>query len=186
MEEIWKNVSDYEGLYKVSNYGKVKRLYKNGLEKQLKPVKGSFDYFYHSLCKEGKSRTVRIHRIVAKEFVPNPLNYNEVNHIDGNKENNIATNLEWCTRSHNMKHAYKAGLSNLSEEIRNKGRVVLRNKSGTYTKKVINNKTGEIFNTIKEAALSIGLKTSTLCAMLAGRNSNKTDFSYYNSKELIQ
>ena len=186
MQEIWKPIKNYESSYQVSNLGRIKRIYKNRPEKILKPVKGSFGYLYHSISSTGKSKTIRLHRIVAESFIPNPKNYPEVNHIDGNKENNLPSNLEWCTRSHNMKHAYCKGLVVISNKTRDKISNILKQKGGTTNKKVINTETGEIFNSIKEAAKSINLVNSTLCAMLSGRNPNKTKMIYYNPKENIK
>jgi len=186
MEEIWKSVKNYEDTYQVSNLGRLKRIYKNRPEKILKSVKGSFGYLYHSMCVNGKSKTIRLHRIVAESFISNPNNYPEINHIDGNKENNVFSNLEWCTRSYNMKHAYNKGLVIISDETRDKIRNILRKKGGTTTKKVINTETEEIFNSIKQAAKSINVVSSTLCAMLSGRNPNKTKMKYYNPKENIK
>lgn len=106
MSEVWKDVIDYEGLYEVSNEGLIRR---NG--KVLKPQVSHRGYFL--VCLSKKSHQVRksIHRLVAKSFKPceNPLL--EVNHIDGNKLNNNISNLEWVTKSENLAHAYKIGLT---------------------------------------------------------------------------
>ena len=110
MEEFWKDVIGYEGLYQISNLGRAKRFYKNKSEKILKPIKGHLGYMFYSFCKETKNKTYRIHRLVALHFIPNPNNYPEVNHIDGDKENYSIENLEWCTRSQNMKHGHTLGL----------------------------------------------------------------------------
>lgn len=118
MQEIWKDVKEYEGLYQVSNYGRVKSIsYFNHANKKsyprnkiLKPLKNEKGYLRIDLAKNGKSKKVRIHRLVAQTFISNPNNYQEVNHIDGNKQNNRVDNLEWCTHSYNMKHAVKLGL----------------------------------------------------------------------------
>lgn len=62
------------------------------------------------LAKNGYRHSIKVHRLIAMAFVPNPYGYKEVNHIDGNKENNHFSNLEWCTRSHNIKHCHSLGL----------------------------------------------------------------------------
>lgn len=108
--ETWKKIKGYEGLYEISNLGRVKRLYKNKKEKILKPIKGSYGYMHYSLSKDSKNKSIRIHRLVALHFIDNLNNYPEVNHIDGNKENYSIDNLEWCTRSQNMKHGHSLGL----------------------------------------------------------------------------
>lgn len=65
------------------------------------------------LCKDGENKTCKVHRLVAKAFVPNPDNKKCVNHIDGNKENNEVSNLEWVTKGENNKHAFDTGLSSM-------------------------------------------------------------------------
>lgn len=113
MEEIWKDIRGYEGLYQVSNLGRIKSLNYNNT-KQEKILKGSQDksgYRLAGLCKDGKVSAKRIHRLVAEAFIPKLENKTEVNHIDGNKKNNCINNLEWCDRKENMKHAAKNGLS---------------------------------------------------------------------------
>lgn len=83
MSEIWEDIKSYEGLYKVSNLGRLKRLIA-GKEKILKQCKRN-NYMCVTLSKNGQKRTCNIHRLVAETFIPNPENKPEVNHIDGNK-----------------------------------------------------------------------------------------------------
>lgn len=121
MEEVWKDIEGYEGLYQVSNLGRVKSLqrllnttrYSNRTckERVLKPLKSKQSKYYSvSLYKGSKQKVVHIHRLVAMNFIPNPKKSEEVNHIDGDVSNNKVDNLEWCTRSENQLHAYAAGL----------------------------------------------------------------------------
>ena len=98
--EIWKEIPDYEGLYWVSNQGRAKNKY----NKLLKLGTDGKGYMKIWLTKDGKQKSFRFHRLVATLFIPNPNNLPEVNHIDENKANNCATNLEWCTRSYNVNH----------------------------------------------------------------------------------
>jgi hypothetical protein len=104
--ENWKDIPDYEGLYKVSDLGNVKSLISNRL---LKPSPDRFGYVRFNAIKNKKSKTLRIHRLVMELFKPIST-VMQVNHIDGNKLNNRLDNLEWCTDSENKKHAYKTGL----------------------------------------------------------------------------
>lgn len=116
MQEIWKDIVGYEGLYQISNLGRIKRLKKlivlqNGgkyylEEKILKPGKNSRGYNLVVI----KGKALRIHRLVAETFIPNPENKQQVNHKDGNKNNNRAENLEWCTCKENVNHAIKIGV----------------------------------------------------------------------------
>lgn len=118
MQEIWKDIPNYEGLYQASNLGRIKSIrYFNHVnnqiyprEKILKPILNEKGYCRVDLSKSGESKRHRVHRLVAKTFLPNPYNLLEVNHIDGNKQNNNVNNLEWCSHSYNMKEACKLGL----------------------------------------------------------------------------
>jgi len=113
-QEIWKDIQDYEGRYQVSSFGRVKNIKTNTI------ITGSSDHGYYSIhvrpSKKSKQRRLRVNRLVAVAFVPNPENKPEVNHIDGNTKNNNINNLEWVTHSENMKHALKIGLVNNSGE----------------------------------------------------------------------
>jgi hypothetical protein len=73
---------------------------------------------YIALFKNSKEKNIRVHRIVAEAFIPNTCNKTQINHIDGNKTNNRVDNLEWCTCSENINHAYKTGLSENKQKIR--------------------------------------------------------------------
>ncbi len=100
MEEIWKDIKGYEGLYKVSNLGRV-RDFKGKIKPMYKQNKG---YYCLSLCKDGKTFHPTIHRLVAEHFIDNPNGLTQVNHKDGDKSNNHATNLEWCNQRMNYNH----------------------------------------------------------------------------------
>lgn len=101
--EIWKDITGYEGLYQVSNYGRVKR---NFDLKVLKIYDNGIGYKFVSLNLNGKHKTHYLHRLVAKHFIENLNNYLEVNHLDFDKSNNKFDNLEWCSRESNMLHYY--------------------------------------------------------------------------------
>jgi len=123
MEEIWKDIKDFEGLYQVSNFGRVKSLAKswnlqNGkyFSKEEKIMIGGFNTFGYrhvTLMKNNKAYCKKIHRLVAEAFLDNPNNYPQVNHINGIKSDNRLENLEWCNQSHNMQHAMSIGLKTM-------------------------------------------------------------------------
>jgi hypothetical protein len=121
-EEIWKDIEGYEGIYSVSNLGRVRvsaRIRICGRRgtphrypaKLLKQVKTTNGYLIVTLCKDKVLNPVMVHRLVAKAFIPNPDNLPEVNHEDCNKQNNLVSNLIWCTRMQNMDHAFRNGLA---------------------------------------------------------------------------
>lgn len=126
-KEIWKPIKGYEGLYEVSNLGRVKALarkkncnkgYGTIKEHIMKQTSANSDYCRVPLTnKEHIKKYYLVHRLVATAFIPNLDNLPQVNHIDGNKLNNVADNLEWCTREDNIKHAYKIGLNPSRKKI---------------------------------------------------------------------
>ena len=107
-KELWKSVKGFTD-YKVSNQGKVKS-FKLNTEKILKQCNDKKEYLLVKLSKSRNSKTKTVHRLVATAFIPNPDNKPQVNHKDGNKQNNCVDNLEWVTQSENDIHAFKIGL----------------------------------------------------------------------------
>lgn len=127
-KEIWKDIENYENYYQISNFGRLRSLTRT-IIRQGRPIimKGKIlsppiarGYKVTKLCKNGTYIYKPIHILVAKYFVPNLNNKPEVNHIDGNKLNNYASNLEWVTRSENEQHAYDTGLEKMTNEIKYK------------------------------------------------------------------
>lgn len=98
--ENWKDIIGFEGLYQVSDLGRVKSFY-NGKERVLVGVKNTNGYLKVGLWKDGKVKQYRVHRLVAEAFIPNPYGLPEVNHKDECKTNNAVSNLEWCDNRYN-------------------------------------------------------------------------------------
>lgn len=105
----WFDVVNYEGIYKVSNDGRIKSLKRNQ-EKILKAGINSRGYLFVMLLKDGQAKAKTVHRLVAEAFIPKADGKNFINHKDGNKLNNNVLNLEWVTQSENVKHAFETGL----------------------------------------------------------------------------
>lgn len=148
--EEWKDVEGYEGFYQVSNLGRIRSLERivhsskwNRREpsKILNPPILKNGYKLVSLSKNGSSKRVLLHRLIAKAFIPNPNNLPQVNHKDGNKQNNIIDNLEWVSAQDNIIHAYTNNLMHpahgikinvghfVEEDIRNIRRMALAGMS---------------------------------------------------------
>lgn len=106
MEETWKDIKNYQGIYQISSFGKIK----NNKGKILKQFKNHKGYLVIQLSKNGDSKNYIVHRLVAKEFIPNPENKPQINHKNCNKEDNRIDNLEWCTNTENKAHAKIHGL----------------------------------------------------------------------------
>lgn len=105
--ENWKPIEDYEGLYEVSDLGRVRNI---KYDRFMTAVRVSHGYLAYRLHKQGKARSILAHRLVAAAFIPNPQNLPIVNHKDGIKQNNAVSNLEWCTQQENIAHAIREGL----------------------------------------------------------------------------
>lgn len=111
MDEIWKDVVGYEGLYDVSNWGRVRSWIDNHGNRRTEPkilkpipIKTRGGYFTVGLCKNGWQKNFKVHRLVAEAFLPNPLNLPQINHKDECKTNNCVWNLEWCDCKYNQNY----------------------------------------------------------------------------------
>lgn len=136
MKEIWKDIPGYEGYYQASSCGRIKSIQRlvnthnqfrkslmNIRERILKPATNRHGYSIVVLYINNTQKTISVHRLVARTFIPNPLGKIQVNHIDGIKSNNHVENLEWNTNSENVKHSFSTnirpptyGNSKLTEE----------------------------------------------------------------------
>jgi hypothetical protein len=114
MEEVWKDVKGFEGLYKVSNLGNVKRLISERVfaERLIGRTTDRYGYLKRVLSKDGKSSHITEHRLVAIAFIENPDNKATINHINGIKTDNRVENLEWNTIKENKQHAVETGITN--------------------------------------------------------------------------
>ena len=144
MEEEWRPVKGYEGLYEVSNMGLVKSLHAS--QSRILKQGTSHGYMLVNLCKDGICNMKQVHRLVATAFIRNPNNYEVVNHKDGNKKNNTVDNLEWCTQRYNIRHACRNGLMNVDAP---KKSVILYKRCGEY-------------DSITEAAEALGVSRQSL------------------------
>lgn len=114
----WRSVKGYEGLYEVCDHGLVRSVDRKTTGNRSRMIFGkvlragvnSRGYLVVSLCKDGKPKMMRVHRLVAEAFIPNNNGHPCINHKDGNPQNNHVSNLEWCTQKENVQHAYDTGL----------------------------------------------------------------------------
>jgi hypothetical protein len=118
-KETWKDIRGYTGLYQVSTRGRIRSLaryvtHKGGYRriggKMIKFSKNEYGYVIICLFKNGLQKCCRVARLVAKAFIPNPMRLPEVNHKNGIKEDNRASQLEWTNRKRNVQHAWDIGL----------------------------------------------------------------------------
>lgn len=163
MNEIWKDIEGFEGLYQVSNKGRVKSFH-GSKELIRKPLTNKKGYKSLALTRKPAIRiNYTIHRLVAEYFIPNPENKREVNHKDGNPSNNNVENLEWATSSENTMHSYENGLQGRGENF--------------YSAKLTENEAIEIINAYRLGVFSqsmiaeaYGISKSSVKDLLAGRN----------------
>jgi len=165
-----KEIENYNGGYTVSDNGVVYSL-KSG--KVLKPCTSN-GYERVSLSNEGVVNTYSVHRLVASAFIDNPKNYKCVNHLDGIKDNNDASNLEWCSYKQNIKHAIDTGLLKYDDEWYTKTSNAVAKAN---SRSVVNKVTGEVFPSIAELSRQTKVAVKTWSSrILQGRG----DWTYLN------
>lgn len=181
MVELWKDIKNYEGLYQVSNMGRIKSLkriikYKNGRNqvynsKILKPLSYKDKYLKIVLYKNKIGKTFAIHRLVAQAFIPNPYNYPVINHKDENKHNNKVDNLEWCTVKYNNNYKNVRGRA-----VKTRKKNLIKNKK-IYVYNLQGKKVKE-FNTIIQACDWLGKPNAKTHISECLNNKRKTAYNY--------
>lgn len=196
MEEIWKDIKGYEGLYQISTNGRVKSLLKvtkfgNRLkvneEMILKPALGKRGYYIVSLNHNGKSKTFTIHRLIAEAFIPNPLNKKFIDHINTIKTDNRIENLRWVTSKENSNNILT--LKHSSESTSKKWKDgCYNNRNNIHYRKVQQfDKEGNLiatYDSIIEASEITGVERSSISAVCLGTNPKRHTAGGYIWKHL--
>jgi hypothetical protein len=185
MEELWKDIVGFEGLYKISNLGRVMSCRSaNHKDKKpiiMKPSVSNTGYHHVQLYKNKKAYTMTIHRMVATAFIDNPSNKPEVNHIDGIKSHNAVDNLEWVTIGENQRHAIKLGLRSPSPMTGRKGKESPTSKSVIqYT---LDGEFVRVWYCISDAARALNCHTSAIGLCLSGRNITGAGYMWRELKD---
>lgn len=186
--EIFKDIEGFEGYYQISNLGRIKALrrkvkspirhnkYVYKKERIRYATKNSLGYYNLKLYKKGIKRGFPLHRLLAIAFIPNPENKPFINHIDGNPSNNKIENLEWCTQSENIQHAYNIGRKKASWffYLRQKGKdspvskpIIQLSKEGVEIKR---------WDCINDVQKQLGFNRPNICKVL--KNKLNTAYGY--------
>lgn len=193
LNEVWKPIKYYEGLYEISNYGRVKSVertvYSSDGERICGYVKEHYvpqhdngrGYLFVSLWKDNKSKREYVHRLVALTFIDNPTRLPQVNHKDEDKQNNYVENLEWCDATYNNTYGTKItrqvatsednGVYAKSSErmrVNNPNKGQWKRGKNAYAKKVICD--GIVFNCIKDCAEYYKVNYCSMRGWLCGSN----------------
>lgn len=175
-KEIWKPVKGYEKYYEVSSNGEVRRLTKKTNHKcgyailkpmMLKQQKDRIGYLAITLQHNNVRKTFKVHRLVAEAFIPNPEGKVEVNHIDGNKQNNCVSNLEWVSHKENINHAVNNNLFNMKT-------VFQYDLKGNLLK---------VWKSTMDIERNLGIKNTNVSSVCLGKSKTAGGYIFRYSKE---
>lgn len=187
MEEVWRSVKGYEGYYEVSNMGRVKSLprksngvgrqYRSLSERILKPSEDKKGYLMVWLYKGKQRKTMKVHRLVAAAFIPNPLDKPQIDHINGIKDDNLSSNLRWCTGRENFHNpiTYKKNAESKRGVKNHKAVGVLQYTiDGRFVKK---------WECMSDVKREIGIAHSHISSCCRGKRNSAGGFSWrYNGE----
>lgn len=175
-EEVWKDIKGYEGYYQISNMGRVRSIertiengrgyYKTMPERILKPHNNGTDYLFVELCKNGKGKLFYVHRLVATAFCENLEGYKEINHINEDKLDNRAENLEWCDRAYNISYGTR---NQRMAEKRGKPVIGINKISGLILE----------FPSISEASKQTGISLGGICNCCTGKRKSVKGYVWF-------
>lgn len=171
MKEIWKDIKEYQGKYQVSNLGKIRTLIKWDLNKRkyiatiknIKLRKDKDGYILVDLHKNNKTKTFKVHRLVAEAFISNPNNYPQINHKNEIKNDNRVENLEWCSNEYNARY----GTKNQRAAKKNKKKVLQYDLKGNFI---------EEYSSLTEAGSKNNMNITNISAVCIGKA--KTSYGY--------
>ena len=180
MEEIWKDIPNYEGLYQASTMGRIKRLeskvwnrfdFITKKEHILKPRYTRKGYIHYALYKNGERKDFKCHWLILSTYIENKDNKPQINHINGKKDDNRLENLEYCTNEENQKHAYRIGLKKPMRGAKNpKARKVNQyDLKGEFIKQ---------WNCINEAKRNLNILNAHIGECCKGTRKNAGDFKW--------
>lgn len=177
--EIWRHIDGLPNIYMVSNLGNVKSLSEAKLGGLMKPYKNAYGYLSVNLHIGQKKRQLqRIHRLVARAFLPNPENKPQVNHINGIKTDNSVSNLEWCTSHENMQHAHKTGLKKFTENMRKASKVSAQKRRVKVVQLSMDGDLIKEWNSIKEAAETLSMHKASIIKCCGNKKWYKSTGGY--------
>ena len=185
MQEIFKDIEGFEGLYQISNLGRVKSLRFNK-EILLKDGKTGRELGYRSvvLTKNKIKKTYYVHRLVAQAFIPNPENKSDANHKNGIKSDNIIANLEWCTCSENSLHSFrKEGRKATGGWITEEGR---KRDKKAVSQHDLNGNLLHVYESMGEAFRRTGIKTGNISSVCKGTTKTGKGFIWKYHKKTAE
>ena len=184
LNEIWKDIAGYDGLYQVSSFGRVKSLdridsenhFRKGQIMKQKMTKGpgrGVGYMRVGLRNGKRQKEYLVHRLVAIAFIPNPYNLPQINHKDGNRSNNCVDNLEWCDAKYNINYGDRG--KKVSKALNGQKRpqawipVLAYNLDGSLA---------ERYDSVKEAGESVKLNPTNITACCRGKQSTAGGYKW--------
>lgn len=181
--EKWKDIKGYEGLYQISNLGRVKSLERftddgHHVMPKILSQSSAKGYLKVGLSKKGKCKTIYVHKLVAEAFIPNVYNLPEINHKDENKENNRVDNLEWCTYYYNI-HYGSAIQRGRGKQLNNK------RTSKSVLKIGKNNEIISKYDSINEASRQTNINCVNICQCCNKKRKTAGGYKWVFAKEVV-